>query len=48
MRSVVICGSRRFKTGIREFAEVLKKAGAVVFEPILFELRKETTIILQK
>lgn len=35
MRSVVICGSRRFKKEIREFADKLKKAGVVVYEPIL-------------
>ncbi len=33
MRSVVICGSTRFKTEIREFAKRLKEAGVVVFEP---------------
>jgi hypothetical protein len=35
MKSVVICGSRRFKKEIREFAAKLKKAGVVVYEPIL-------------
>lgn len=37
MKSVVICGSRRFKKEIREFAAKLKKAGIVVYEPILNE-----------
>lgn len=35
MKSVVICGSRRFKTEIREFAKRLKKLGVVVYEPYL-------------
>jgi len=35
MKSVVICGSRRFKKEIREFATKLKKAGITVYEPIL-------------
>lgn len=35
MKSVVICGSRRFKKEIRKFAGQLRKAGVVVYEPIL-------------
>lgn len=35
MKSVAICGSRRFKKEIRDFAGKLKKAGVVVYEPIL-------------
>jgi len=35
MKSVVICGSRRFKPEIREFAKRLKRVGIVVFEPYL-------------
>jgi len=35
MKSVVICGSRRYKKEIREFASKLKKVGIVVYEPIL-------------
>jgi len=35
MKSVAICGSRRFKKEIRKFAAELKKAGVVVYEPIL-------------
>lgn len=35
MKSVVICGSRRYKEEIREFAKSLRKEGIVVFEPIL-------------
>lgn len=37
MRTVVICGSRRYKDGIRSFAEELRKRGVVVFEPFLNE-----------
>lgn len=33
MKSVVMCGSRRFKPEMREFAKRLKKLGAVVYEP---------------
>lgn len=35
MKSVAICGSRRYKKEIREFATRLKKAGVIVYEPIL-------------
>ena len=35
MRTVVVCGSTRFKPKIRKFAEDLKKLGVVVFEPHL-------------
>lgn len=37
MRSVVICGSRRFKPLIREFAQDLIQLGVVVYEPRLYE-----------
>lgn len=33
MKTVVICGSRRFKLEVREFTKRLKKLGVVVFEP---------------
>jgi hypothetical protein len=35
MKSVVICGSRRFKPEIRKFAADLKDLGIVVYEPFL-------------
>lgn len=35
MKTVVMCGSRRFKPEIREFAKRLKKLGVVVYEPYL-------------
>jgi len=35
MKSVVLCGSRRFKPEIREFGNKLKELGVVVFEPYL-------------
>lgn len=35
MKSVVICGSRKFKPGIRAFANELKSAGVTVYEPFL-------------
>lgn len=44
MKSVVICGSRRFREGIRNFAAKLKQAGVVVYEPILFEPKDDTSV----
>lgn len=41
MKSVVICGSKRFKPEIRKFASELKKLGVVVFEPHLHEGKDE-------
>jgi nucleoside 2-deoxyribosyltransferase len=35
VKSVVICGSRRFTEEIRRFAKGLKKAGVVTHEPFL-------------
>ena len=35
MKSVVLCGSRRFKPEMREFGKKLKELGAIVFEPYL-------------
>jgi hypothetical protein len=35
MKSVVICGSRRFKPVMREWGRRLKELGAVVYEPYL-------------
>ena len=42
MKSVVLCGSRRFKPEIREFAKKLREKGVNVFEPHLtnFEWNK--------
>lgn len=37
MKTVVICGSRRFKPGMRSFAQKLKDHGVVVYEPYLHE-----------
>ncbi len=44
MKSVVLCGSRRFKKEIREFAAKLKHFGVVVYEPILFDSNEDTSI----
>jgi len=44
MKSVVICGSRKFKQEIREFAAFLKHAGVVVFEPILFDSAEDASV----
>ena len=35
MKSVVLCGSRRFKKEVRGFAQELKKKDIVVFEPLM-------------
>ena len=43
MKSVVICGSCRFKSQIREFAKKLKALGVVVFEPHLDSGKEEWT-----
>lgn len=34
-KTVVICGSTRFKAGIREWANYLREEGIIVFEPFL-------------
>ena len=41
MKSVVLCGSRRFKPEIRAFAKELQKLGVVVFAPYLHEGKDE-------
>lgn len=41
MKSVVICGSRRFKPEMREFARKLKELGVVVYEPYLHQGQEE-------
>ena len=41
MKSVVLCGSRRFKPEMRAFATELKKLGVVVFEPYLHSTQEE-------
>lgn len=35
MKSVVICGSRRYRTEMRKFEQELKEKGVTVFSPIL-------------
>ena len=41
MKSVVICGSSRFKKEVVKFSEELRKLGVIVFEPRLFGANKE-------
>ncbi len=41
MKTIVICGSRRFKPEIRKFSEELKKRGVTVYEPYLHSGQKE-------
>jgi len=41
MKSVVICGSRRFKKEIREFESKLIEGGVIVFSPYLHEGKDE-------
>jgi nucleoside 2-deoxyribosyltransferase len=41
MKSVVICGSKRFRPEIRKFAKDLEKLGVVVYAPFLHEGKGE-------
>jgi len=41
MKSVVICGSRRFKADIRKFEVELVRTGVVVYSPYLHEGKDE-------
>lgn len=41
MRSVVLCGSHRFKPEMKEFGEKLKELGVVVFEPYLHSTQED-------
>ena len=41
MKSVVLCGSRRFKREMRDFARLLKDNGVQVFEPYLHSGEEE-------
>lgn len=41
MKSVVICGSRRYKSEIKRFANSLMKLGATVYAPYLHEGKDE-------
>ncbi|MDP3994452.1 MAG: nucleoside 2-deoxyribosyltransferase [bacterium] len=40
MKTVCICGSRRFESEIRKFAKELSRSGVVVYEPILNQDRR--------
>ncbi|OGC51391.1 hypothetical protein A2982_03615 [candidate division WWE3 bacterium RIFCSPLOWO2_01_FULL_39_13] len=44
MKSVVICGSRKFKKEIVEFEKALRKKGVLVFPPILNTNRQIDTL----
>lgn len=41
MKTVVICGSRRFKPEARKFAADLKKLGVIVYEPYFHSGQEE-------
>lgn len=41
MKTVVLCGSRRFKPEMRKFGASLKKLGVVVYEPYLHSGQEE-------
>jgi len=43
MKSVVICGSKRYKDDIAQFASDLEKLGVLVFEPSFEELVPEAS-----
>lgn len=48
MKTVVLCGSRRFKLEIREFAKQLKTLGVVVYEPYLHSGQDEWASLSQE
>lgn len=41
MKSVTVCGCRRFRAGIRRFEVELRKLGVIVYSPYLNEGKKE-------
>lgn len=41
MKTVVLCGSKRFKPEMRKFAKQLKNAGVIVYEPYLHSGEEE-------
>jgi hypothetical protein len=41
MKTVVLCGSKKFKKEIRDFGSKLKEAGVIVYEPYLHEGQTE-------
>ncbi|CAN5318292.1 hypothetical protein BH10PAT1_BH10PAT1_4020 [soil metagenome] len=41
MKSIVLCGSRRFKPEIRKFGATLEKLGVVVYQPYLHSGQEE-------
>jgi hypothetical protein len=41
MKSVVLCGSRKFKPDMRKFSVELKKFGVVVYDPYLHSGEEE-------
>jgi len=41
MKTIVICGSKKFKPEIREFSKRLKEKGVTIYEPYLHEGGKE-------
>lgn len=41
MKSIVLCGSRRFKVEIRSFGNILAKEGITVFQPFLHSGQEE-------
>jgi nucleoside 2-deoxyribosyltransferase len=41
MKTIAICGSRRFKPEIRKFSEELRKKGVTVYEPYLHSGQQE-------
>ena len=43
MKSVVLCGSRRFKPAMREFGKKHKELGVIVYEPYLHSGQEDWT-----
>jgi N-dimethylarginine dimethylaminohydrolase len=45
MKSVVVCGSKRYKSDIADFCAALEKLGVLVFEPSFDEVLPEDTFV---
>lgn len=45
MKSVVVCGSKKYKDEIKQFCHKLQELGAMVYEPNIYEPIKEDTFI---
>lgn len=44
-KSVVICGSRRFRTEVKKLAQELREAGVIVYEPPLIDMSDNQSVM---